>query len=68
MTLPNRSLEIVLRTLFPTWDIVHHRGTWVANGAIFIRASTVDLLILAIYDADPDSVQRAADILSLKPS
>lgn len=58
------AVVFVLRALFPTWDIGCERGVWVAYGARIIRASTVDLLVEAIYQVDPEAVRSAAELFS----
>ncbi|GAA1524588.1 hypothetical protein GCM10009678_02310 [Actinomadura kijaniata] len=58
---PRDVLLVVLRDLFPQWEIwVCDRGVWRAAGFMLVSSSTVEGLVEHLAGADPDSFAKAA--------
>ncbi len=57
---PRDVLVVMLRELFPGWEIWHERGVWRAAGFMIISASTVEGLLDHLAGADPDAFETAA--------
>ncbi|WP_067825926.1 hypothetical protein [Actinomadura kijaniata] len=58
---PRDVLLVVLRDLFPQWEIwVCDRGVWRAAGSMLVSSSTVEGLVEHLAGADPGSFAKAA--------
>lgn len=59
----DRVALLLLRHLFPHWEITLDGGMWRATGRVLISSSHLQGLLVLLQVADPSAVWRAAELL-----